>query len=69
MANSPSGDNILQRPMSVLHCFDAENAGLAVPDFEDRTILGVERFDSPDNRIRILRRHASHLAIHTTSSG
>ncbi|NII86321.1 IclR family transcriptional regulator [Corynebacterium glutamicum] len=146
MANSSSGETVLQRTMRVLHSFDAENArlgasdiarrsdlpsstahrlvveltsvkllerfadgkygisthawetfvranplerlrlqaqsilgdvhdelgqyvSLAVPDFSDRTILYVERFDAPDSYIRILGRHASRLDVHTTSSG
>ncbi|WP_258879531.1 IclR family transcriptional regulator [Corynebacterium glutamicum] len=146
MANSSSGETVLQRTMRVLHCFDAENARLgaseiarrsglpsstahrlvveltsvkllerfsdgkygigthawetfvranplermrlqaqtilsdvreelgqyvclAVPDFADRTILYVERFDSTDSQLRLLGRHAGRLDLHTTSLG
>ncbi|ANE04826.1 IclR family transcriptional regulator [Corynebacterium crudilactis] len=58
-----------QSILSDVHDELGEYVSLAVPDFVDRTILYVERFDSPDNRIQILGRHAGRLDLHTTSSG
>lgn len=59
----------LARPvMQDLHSSLGQHISLAVPDFERRSLLYIDRYD-PTRQLTILTRHASRLDIHTNSSG